>query len=259
MPLYDALNIGCISVEADIWLQNGELLIGHEKGSTDPARTLKSLYLDPLVSILSDRNPDLDLNDGTDHSGSLKGVFSADDSVSLVLLVDIKTESGDTLAVLMDQLSPLADQRFLTHFDGSQIIQGPLTIVGTGNTNFDTIYNEKDRNILFDAPLDNDWSEDSPASKAYNKDNSYYASVSFDKSIGKPSFSGDLSDEQIGKVKNQIQGAHKRGLKVRYYDTPNGFGEESTQERLWQEGVDVLNRDDLEAAKEFLEKQGERS
>ncbi|KAL8889673.1 MAG: hypothetical protein Q9215_003083 [Flavoplaca cf. flavocitrina] len=258
MPLYDALNTGCISVEADIWLQDGELLIGHEKGSIDPARTLKSLYLDPLVSILSDRNPDLDLNDGTDHSASLKGVFSTDASTALILLIDIKTESVDSLPVLMDQLSPLRDQGLLTHFDGSQMIQGPLTVVGTGNTNFDTIFNEKDRTVFFDAPLDNDWSEDSPASKAYSKDNSYYASVSFDKSIGKPSFLGDLSDEQTKKVKDQIQGAHDRGLKVRYYDTPSGLGEKSIQEQLWKEGVDVLNRDDLKAAKEFLEKQKER-
>ncbi|KAL8673681.1 MAG: hypothetical protein Q9168_001896 [Polycauliona sp. 1 TL-2023] len=256
VPLYDALNNGCVSVEADIWLQGNELLVGHTKDSLDPARTLKSLYLDPLTSILGDRNPNLDLTDGTDHSGSLKGVFSTNTSVSLVLLVDLKTDSANTLPVLLDQLSSLRKGGLLTHVDGSRTIQGPITVVGTGNTNFDTILDEKDRILFFDAPLDHDWSKDSQTDpKSYNTDNSYYASVSFDKAIGKPSFTGDLSDKQMTTMKDQIKGAHDRGLKVRYWDTPGSLTEEKIWEQLWKAGVDVLNVDHLTTAKEFLEKQ----
>ena len=253
IPLYDALNVGCTSIEADIWLQGDDLLIGHTESSLDPSRTLKSLYLDPLTSILGDRNPDLDLNDGEDHSGSLKGVFTANSTTSLILLVDVKTDSAATLPVLMKQLSPLRKQGLLTHFDGSRTIQGPITVVATGNTKFDAIYYAKDRFVFFDAPLDHKWREDNPAdAKLYNKDNSYYASVSFEKAIGKPSFRGDLSDEQITKIKEQVQGAHTRGLKMRYWDTPAG---EKIWKQLWKEGVDVLNVDDLKKAKQFLEKQ----
>ncbi|KAI4258520.1 MAG: hypothetical protein L6R42_005040 [Xanthoria sp. 1 TBL-2021] len=251
VPLYDALNVGCISIEADIWLQGGDLLIGHTEDSLDRSRTLKSLYLDPLTSIVGDRNPDVDLIDGKDHSGSLKGIFTANSSVSLVLLVDIKTDSADTLPVLRDQLVSLRKQGILTHFDGTRTIHGPITVVGTGNTNFDTITHEKDRAIFFDAPLE----ESSTDSNLYNKDNSYYASVSFEKAIGKPSLLGDLSDEQIKKVKDQIQGAHSNGLKVRYWDTPGWPAGEKIWGQLWKEGVDVLNADDLKKAKDFLEKE----
>lgn len=153
IPLYDALNVGCTSIEADIWLQGDNLLIGHTESSLDQWRTLKSLYLDPLTSIIGDRNPDLDLNDGEDHSGSLKGVFTANSTTSLILLVDVKTDSATTLSVLTKQLSPLRKKGLLTHFDGSRTIPAPITVVATGNTNFDAIYEAKDRFVFFDAPL----------------------------------------------------------------------------------------------------------
>src|SRR5690349_308307 len=47
-PLFDALDRGFCSVEADIWLVDGALLVAHDKKDLKPARTLQSLYLDPL-------------------------------------------------------------------------------------------------------------------------------------------------------------------------------------------------------------------
>src|SRR2546428_201080 len=47
-PLLDALDHGFCSVEADIFLVDGKLLVAHELGQTKPERTLQALYLDPL-------------------------------------------------------------------------------------------------------------------------------------------------------------------------------------------------------------------
>ncbi|HEY2894618.1 MAG TPA: hypothetical protein VGJ16_10410, partial [Pirellulales bacterium] len=47
-PLADALAHGFASVEADIFLVDGKLLVAHEKRDIKPDRTLESLYLDPL-------------------------------------------------------------------------------------------------------------------------------------------------------------------------------------------------------------------
>ena len=47
-PLFDALTNGFCSVEADIFLTNGQLLVAHTLKETQPGRTLQSLYLDPL-------------------------------------------------------------------------------------------------------------------------------------------------------------------------------------------------------------------
>src|SRR4051812_271101 len=47
-PLLDALDAGFCSVEADIYLVDGKLLIAHNHKDVRPDRTLQSLYLDPL-------------------------------------------------------------------------------------------------------------------------------------------------------------------------------------------------------------------
>src|SRR5256885_4523438 len=45
-PLLDALDCGFLSVEADVFLVNGQLLVAHDREKTSPQRTLQSLYLD---------------------------------------------------------------------------------------------------------------------------------------------------------------------------------------------------------------------
>src|ERR1700722_5932498 len=47
-PLFDALANGFCSVEADIYLTNGELRVAHILAATKPGHTLQSLYLAPL-------------------------------------------------------------------------------------------------------------------------------------------------------------------------------------------------------------------
>src|ERR1051326_8803322 len=47
-PLFDALEHGFCSVEADIYLVDGQLLVAHNRYQVKTNRTLQSLYLDPL-------------------------------------------------------------------------------------------------------------------------------------------------------------------------------------------------------------------
>ena len=47
-PLFDALDHGFASVEADIHLVDGQLLVAHSRSEVNPERTLQALYLDPL-------------------------------------------------------------------------------------------------------------------------------------------------------------------------------------------------------------------
>ena len=50
-PLFDALACGFCSVEADINLVDGQLLVAHSRAAVKPGRTLQSLYLDPLACV----------------------------------------------------------------------------------------------------------------------------------------------------------------------------------------------------------------
>lgn len=154
MPLYEALSIGCTSAEADIWREGHDLLIGHSGGSFSPSRTLQSLSLNPLLSILRQQYPTKNFTVHTNESTTANEVYTADSSATLTLLIDIKTFSEDTFPVLVDQLSSLRSQSLLTHFDGSRVLHGPLTVVATGNTDFSTFSTDTaHRDVFFDAPL----------------------------------------------------------------------------------------------------------
>lgn len=155
-----------------------------------------------------------------------------------------------------------------------------MTVVGTGNTPFDlVVHNTTYRDMFFDAPLDELWEpapdDDTPDSDAvivseafkpstgqgqtgtenitstmaFNTSTSYYASVSFGASIGRPWF-GKLSPKQLELIRGQIRGAKRRGLKSRYWDTPSW--PTSLRNHIWQvlldEGSDILSVDDLRAA-----------
>ena len=48
-PLLDALERGFCSVEADVHLVDGELFVAHDANAIKPDRTLRKLYLEPLL------------------------------------------------------------------------------------------------------------------------------------------------------------------------------------------------------------------
>ncbi|KAL4893462.1 PLC-like phosphodiesterase [Aspergillus ambiguus] len=273
VPLFSALQAGCVGVEADIWLFHDDLYVGHTTSSLTPKRTLRSMYLDPLLTLLDQQNPVTPFHPSRDTPRH--GVFDTDPTQSLVLLIDFKTDGLQTWNALVAQLAPLRDRHYLTYFNGSALVPGPVTIVGTGNTPFHLVTaNASYRDIFFDAPLevlagasDGGSHEAAPsanpnagqglsgmpaggiAADAFDWTNSYYASVSFKQSIGLP-WSVRLTDRQIERIRAQVRAAHRRGLKVRYWGLPGW--PRSLRNHLWsvlvREGVDILNVDDLQSA-----------
>ncbi|KAL2887667.1 Altered inheritance of mitochondria protein 6 -like protein [Ceratocystis lukuohia] len=53
-PLFDALEAGCTSVEADVWLRNNDLYISHKTPKTLEIPTFTELYVNPIFNILED-------------------------------------------------------------------------------------------------------------------------------------------------------------------------------------------------------------
>lgn len=131
-----------------------------------------------------------------------------------VLLVDLKTAGPETWSAVSSQLAALRSKDYLSYWDGAEFQVRAVTVVSSGNTPFDDIITAgQPREILIDAPLDD------LSSRSYNATNSYYASVSFKKAVGRV-WNGELSAEQMRTVRSQISDAHSRGLKARYWDTP---------------------------------------
>jgi alkaline phosphatase len=85
VPFWDAFSAGCASIEVDVILQEGGLMVAHEKESIQAPRTFESLYLKPIQQ-------------GVDL-GLIK-------EFNFLLLVDIKTEAYSTLDLLVKQTKP---------------------------------------------------------------------------------------------------------------------------------------------------------
>ena len=282
VPLFSAIEAGCIGVEADIWLFAEKLYVGHSIASLTPNRTLNSLYINPLLDILGKQNPKALV--ATDPDRTLHGVFDTTPEQSLIFLIDFKTSGSALWPYMYAALEPLRSKGYLTHLNGSEIVQGPITVVGTGNTPFDMIISpiaNPHRDVFFDSPLDQMYEapngETSPPlvqrspsslhsqreadeggqgstgtpgdSSAFTVQNSYYASVAFGKAIGNL-WNGEFSDTQLEMLRGQVRGAHRRGLKARYWDLP--FWPINLRNHVWdvlvREGVDLLNVDDLKGA-----------
>lgn len=278
VPLFSALRVGCTGVESDVWLFDNDLYVGHNTASLTRNRTFQTLYIDPLVKILQDQNPSTDFYNGSEH-----GVFDADSGKPLTLLVDVKTSGEETWPWVLKQLQPLRERGWLSFTENDIFYPRQITVVGTGNTPFDVLtQNSTYRDAFFDAPLDTMWEPhrghknldeedddddlDEPSSSSapsnvgqglsgvrptdsFNETNSYYASVSFNKGVGRL-WRGHISQKQLRIIRGQVRGAHRRGLKARYWDLP--AWPLSLRNHVWEvlvrEGVDVLNVDDLRSA-----------
>lgn len=80
-PFYNAYNHGAASIEVDIFLKDGKLLVAHDTTQLDKTRTIESVYLKPLDSIV--------------NTGTVR---------KLQLLIDLKTEAYSTLDSLVNTL-----------------------------------------------------------------------------------------------------------------------------------------------------------
>ncbi|KAI0380818.1 PLC-like phosphodiesterase [Hypomontagnella monticulosa] len=252
VPLFSALHAGCIGVEADVWLfdDDPELYVGHDTAALTPNRTFQSLYVNPLMDLLNRTNPQTEF-----YNSTRRGVFDYDPDQTVILLVDLKTDGAKTWPHVLAQLEPLRSRGWLSYFEDGTVNIRQVTVVGTGNTPFDlAVKNATYRDAFFDAPLADMWEDpDAPVSTSekyatYNETNSYYASTSFAETVGL--VLGGLNDHQLRTIRGQIKGAHRRGLKARYWETPGW--PVGLRNKMWhilmEEGADILNVDDLRGA-----------
>jgi hypothetical protein len=265
-PLFQAISAGCTGVEADMWLFNDELFVAHTPSGVRRNRTLSTLYLDPIMQILDQKNAVPDFI-GLDAIQNFRrtGIFDTKPEQSLTLLIDFKR--GQNSTAIWDHLSqalePFRSKQYLTYAVDNRIVTAPLTMIVSGHPPYDRIFtNSTYRDIFFDAPLECLAEPDGidahgqdcvsifdniPTDLRYSPTNSYYASTSFMRSIGYPTHSS-LTQAQLNKIRTQIRAAHALGLKVRYWGIP--AWPIGVRNYLWRvlvrEGVDYLSVDDID-------------
>ncbi len=246
-----ALSYGALSVEADVWLVNGELYVGHDVAALRKDRTFDSLYVQPLLRILDQKNPANEFTTFFANQGYTErnGVFDTKTSSPVQVLVDVKTDGQKTWPFVVKALEPLRKKGYLSYYNktasANAIQSRPITIIGTGNTPLNQLVDLDYRDYFFDAPLVD-------LNATFTPTLSPLASTNFGKAInwnGK----GPANETQVAIIGRLIDEAHNRGIQARFWNTPAWpiYARNNVWKQLLEQSTDWLNADDLPAVSAF--------
>lgn len=231
-PLLDALEHGFTSVEADVWLVDGELLVAHDAWELDDAPTFEDSYLEPLADLVR---------------GKGRSVYPGWDG-TFQLLVDIKSEGEATYTAIE---SALAEHRqiFTRYVDG-QVKPGPVQVVISGDRPFGTISSADERLAFYDG-RSGDLGSGIPASTMPLVSDNWNSLFTW-RGVG------EMPAAERERLHQMVDAAHAAGYRVRFWATPDAPG--AARDALWAEllaaGVDHINTDDLAGLETFLAARG---
>lgn len=214
VPFWEAFGAGCASIEADVILQDGELMVAHENATIKKERTLKSLYLSPIQKA-----KELGLVDGFDFH----------------LLIDFKTEAYTTLEVLVQQLIEFEPMLY------SPANENGLKIIISGNRPKVEDYHNYASYIFFDyqsKSMDDQlpWEKIGMVSLNFRQ---------FSVWNGK----GRIVEQEKEKLVSFIQQVHGFEKPVRFWATPDS---KSAWKAFYDLGIDYINTDMPYEANQYL-------
>lgn len=223
-PLYDSLRAGFTSLEVDVWVGRGRVLVGHSVPR--PWHSLRRVYLDPLAELVSE-------------TGCVYGDFD----VPVQLLLDVKSDASRSRPVIESLLARYAG--LVSCWRDGRFLPGAVTVVVSGTLS----------TRLYGAPLR--WSgvdgrlrragEDVPADMMPLRSDCWPELFSWNGS-------GPMPEQELDRLVRLVADAHAAGQRTRLWDTPDRPG--PARDNLWttllEAGVDYLNTDDLGGAREFL-------
>jgi len=194
------------SIEADIFLQNSELIVAHDNHELLLGRKLDDLYLQPLEAAVKKNN----------------GYVYPDNSRQLQMLIDIKTDAVGTLAKLVETLS--------TH--PTLINNRSLKWVISGNRPDPSKFSAYPVFILFDGELSQDYSSESLSKiELLSDDFKKYSTWNGKNNIP----AGDLE-----KLNATVKKAHELHKPVRFWNAPDMM---NAWPQLMKLDVDYINTD----------------
>lgn len=227
-PLQDALDHGFTSVEADVWLVGGELLVAHDLADVQPGRTLESLYLAPLAERVR---------------ANANSVYPGWDG-HFQLLIDVKSAAAPTYAAVHEALQ--RHRAIMTTYQSGRARHRAVDAVISGNRDLPLMTAQKIRYAGYDGRLP-DLAKDIASTVMPLVSDNWTKHFAWNGL-------GAMPDAERAKLRAIVAAAHTRGHRIRFWATPDIPG--TAREAVWSEllaaGVDHLNSDDLAGLETFL-------
>ena len=220
-PLFDALENGFCSVEADIHLMDGELLVAHDPHQTARGMTLQNLYLDPLRQRVRT------------CGGSVYP-----DGGEFTLMIDIKTDAEETYRALHTVLGQYSS--ILSVVRGGSVSANAVNVVISGNRPRVLMLSQSVRYAGYDGRL-KDLDSDDPAHFMP------WISEHFSK-VTQWRGDGPMPEGDRKNLRSIVRRAHGKHRRVRFWATPDL---PVVWEVLMDAGVDLINVDNLKAFREY--------
>lgn len=223
-PLLDALDQGFTSVEADVWLVDGELYLGHD--GPDLTRTLRSHYLEPLAQRFRA------------NGGSLYPHWDG----TLRLLIDVKSDGSAAWPVIEHELA--AYPELMTVYRQGRVHARAVTAVISGNRDLPAMEAATTRRSFYDGRLTDLGKGIPPALMPLVSNN--WSAVGYT--------GGPFTEAHRALLRSYVDQAHAEGYEIRFWATPDTPG--ATRDTVWAEelaaDVDVYNTDDLVGLRAWL-------
>lgn len=227
-PLLDALEHGFRSVEADIFLEDGELRLGHDRHELKAGHTLQKLYLEPLRQRMEE------------------GLLASQQS-PFFLWIDVKAD-GEKVYDELRRVLPLYGA-MLSSYENGQVQQRAVTIVLSGalaggragqmmQTKGDAV-----RYAFVDGRFADLITPELPPTHLLTFFSDSYR-LHF-----KWNGAGQMPPDERSRLRDMVAQAHARDLLFRLWATPD-------TPQMWSElldaGADLINTDDLPGLRRFL-------
>lgn len=216
-PLFEALENGFVSIEADVHLVNGRILVAHDHPISS-SRTLEDLYLKPLDSI------------GRINGGK---IYPQND-VRVMLMIDIKTDGIETFKILHQLLS-----KYAKAIKGGN--QNGFRVSISGNRAIELIRSDPQRLSSIDGRPED-------LGKGFTEEEMPVISENYKKIINWNG-RGSPTKQELNKLTELASRVHAENKKLRLWAIPDN---ENAWGVLLQAGVDLINTDQLRELNLFL-------
>lgn len=226
MPFYEAYAQQLSSIEVDLFLQDGKLLVGHDVISLRSDMTFEQMYLQPLVSLFKQ------------HGGHAWAYTTE----PLQLMIELKSASAPTLAAVVEALS-----RYPEVFNPAKNPYA-VQIAFTGNIPAKEDFCNYPAWVRFDGEWDAQYSPEQLKHVAL-------ISTNF-RALSRWNGKGSIIPAERVKIEEVIARAHALGKPVRFWGAPEGV---TVYYTFYDMGVDYINTDRPAACAEFFRDFGNKN